>query len=54
MKMALDYWYELWETAGDRDRDSLDQLSEEEDRRYPWEQDYQAWLSNKELTNDSR
>lgn len=54
MKMALDYWYDLWDTAGSRDRHFLDQLSEEEDQRYPLEQDYQAWLSDKEAASDNR
>jgi len=55
MKMALDYWYELWENAGNKGRPSLQrQHSEEEDRSYPWEKDYQMRIRDKEADSDNR
>ncbi|MDX6381634.1 MAG: hypothetical protein QOI57_2658 [Rubrobacteraceae bacterium] len=55
VKMALDYWYELWANSGRKDGPSLEtQHSEEEDRYYPWEEDYPACMRDKEVSSDSR
>jgi hypothetical protein len=54
MKMALDYWYELWENSGSKGGTSLDQHPEEEDRSYQWEEDCRVWIRDKESPSDSR
>ena len=55
MKMALDYWYELWKNAGSEGSLSLERRhSEEEDRYYSGEKDYQAQTRDKETGSDSR
>jgi hypothetical protein len=55
MKMALDYWYELWENSGRKGSPSLEtQHSDKEDRCYPWEEGCRAWMKDKEADDDSR
>jgi hypothetical protein len=56
MKMAIDYWYELWENSrNNKDGLSLErtQHSEEEGRHNQWEENYKAWVSAKAADSDS-
>ena len=48
MKLALDVWYELWENAGSRGGLGPDRHPDEEDRHYPWPEDYLTWMGDKE------
>jgi hypothetical protein len=55
MKMALDYWYELWENSGSEGNLSLERRHSEEEGHYcTGEKDYQAQTRDKETGGDSR
>jgi hypothetical protein len=54
MKLALDVWYELWDKVGSEGGPDPNRHPDEEDRNYPWREDYLAWIRSKEVRSDSR
>jgi hypothetical protein len=54
MKLALDVWYELWDKVGSEGGPDPNRHPDEEDRNYPWREDYLAWIRSKEARSDSR
>jgi len=52
MKLALDVWYELWENAGSGGGLGPERNPDEEDRHYPWPEDYLAWSGDKEVHSE--
>jgi hypothetical protein len=46
MKLALDVWYDLWENAERDGGCGLERHSGEENRHYPWAEDYLAWVTD--------
>jgi hypothetical protein len=53
MKMALDIWYELWEKTGSESSTDPYRHPDEQDRSYPWQEDYPRWIKSKEARSDS-
>jgi hypothetical protein len=53
MKMALDIWYELWEKTGSQGSTDPYRHPDEQDRSYPWQEDYPTWIKSKEARSDS-
>jgi hypothetical protein len=44
MKLALDVWHDLWENAERNGGCDPDRHPDEENRYYPWSEDYLAWV----------
>jgi len=53
MKLALDIWYELWEKTCIEGSPDPNRHPDEEDRYYPRQKDYLAWIRSKEARSDS-